>query len=411
MPIENTTPAERADHICVVATVPFSLAVFMAPHIRTMSQAYEVTLVADSCSAEVSALLGPSVSFQPIRLSRDISIVADIWSLLALWRLFRRRQFRIVHSITPKAGLLAMIAARLAGVPVRVHWFTGQVWVTRRGIGRWILKTMDRLLAACSTHVLVDSPSQGAFLVRQGIVRPKQALVLGCGSVCGVDTTRFKPDLSARARIRTRLKIPDDAVVALYLGRLNRDKGLPELAEAFAISARKCSDLHLLVVGPDERGMRNRVIAALGGAGKRAHFEDFTAEPETHMAASDFFVLPSHREGFGSSVIEAAACGIPAIGTTIYGLCDALVDGESGLLVAVGDVDALAVAIVRLATDGALRQRMGRAARLRAERDFRQQHLTAALMEFYQDLLGSYGGPTRRGFGDPSAQPAQHERC
>jgi glycosyltransferase involved in cell wall biosynthesis len=387
--------------------VPFSLAVFMAPHVRAMSGTYDVTLVANSCSAEVAALLGPFVSFQPINLSRDISIVGDIRSLLALWRLFRHRHFRIVHSITPKAGLLAMIAGRLAGVPLRVHWFTGQVWATRSGVGRWLLKTMDRVLAACSTHVLVDSPSQSAFLVREGVVRRAQALVLGRGSVCGVDTNRFKPNASARARVRTAAGIPDDAVVALYLGRLNRDKGLPELAEAFAIAVRTCPELHLLVVGPDERQMRQHLIAALGETGTRAHFVDFTPEPEAHMAASDLLVLPSHREGFGSSVIEAAACEIPAIGTTIYGLCDALSDGESGLLVAVGDVPALSTAIVRLATDRGLRQSMGRAARMRVERDFTEDQLTSALMRFYRELLERDGGPKRR--VPPSTPQAEHE--
>jgi glycosyltransferase involved in cell wall biosynthesis len=400
--------AERSDEVCLVATVPYSLAVFMAPHIRSMTGTYRITLVANNCSEAVAELLGASVSFQPVRLSRGVSILADINALVGLWRLFRRKQFRIVQSITPKAGLLTMAAGRLAGVPFRVHWFTGQVWATKSGLSRRLLKTMDRLLVACSTHVLADSPSQSAFLVREGVVRPGQVLVLGQGSVSGVDTNRFKPNPSARSRIRTSVGIPDDAVVALFLGRLNRDKGLPELARAFATAAHECPELHLLVVGPDEDRMRELVITALGDARSRARFVDFTAEPEAHMAAADLFVLPSRREGFGSSVIEAAACEIPAIATTIYGLCDALVDGESGLLVPVGDVTALSAAIVRLATNSDLRRAMGKAARIRIERQFVQEHLTSALMRFYKELLASNNGSSSRVVGGPRAQPAHH---
>jgi glycosyltransferase involved in cell wall biosynthesis len=389
----------------MVATVPFSLAAFMAAHVRVLSGTHQITLVADSCSPDVAVLLGPSVSFEPIRLSREISIAADLRSLVDLGRLFRRRDFQIVQSITPKAGLLAMVAARLAGVPVRVHWFTGQVWATRSGWRRWFLKTLDRVLAKCSTHLLVDSPSQAAFLASEGVLKPGDAYVLGRGSVCGVDTTRFKPDRSARARIRSAVGIPDEAVVALYLGRLNRDKGLPELAEAFTIAARSCLDLHLLIVGPDEGETRRTMMRVLGDAARRAHFADYTSQPEAHMTASDLFVFPSHREGFGAAVIEAAACEVPAIGTAICGLSDAVAEDESGLLVPLGDVAGLAAAIVQLTTDHRLRHRMGKAARRRVERDFTQAQLTGALQRFYHDLLAPGArrdAPVRNGHVEPA---------
>ena len=370
-----------------LAILVLGLVVFMAPHVRAISREREVTIVASSCSADVARLLGPTVSFTPTPIARQIAPIRDLRALVALWTLFRRRRFRIVQSITPKAGLLAMIAARLAGVPVRIHWFTGQVWATRTGAARWLLKTMDRVLVACATHVLADSPSQRTFLVKEGVVREGQVEVFGDGSLCGVDTARFRPDAGARARLRHSLRIPDDAIVVLYLGRLNDEKGVPDLARAFAAEARAESRLHLLIVGPSEVEMRHSLEALLGDVAGRTRFVDFTPEPEAYMAAADIFVLASRREGFGSSVIEAAACGVPAIGTRIYGLIDAIDDGVSGLLVEVGDVDGLSEAIRTLASRADLRADMGAAARERVQRLFRQEALTAALLQFHRRIL------------------------
>jgi glycosyltransferase involved in cell wall biosynthesis len=397
------SPDRDAGHaldVCLLATVPYSLAVFMTPHIKSLSRIHRVTLVANNDTDPLSGGLGTSLSFQQLGTSvafqhlnifRGISIGSDISAVVTLWKLFRHRRFHIVQSITPKAGLLGMLAARMAGVPIRVHWFTGQVWATKSGASRWLLKSLDRVLVACATHLLSDSPSQRDFLIREGVVKPGQMVVLGQGSVCGVDTARFRPNAGARSRIRAEVGIPDDAVVALFLGRLNRDKGLPQLTGAFVAAARECPNLHLLVVGPNDGQTRASIVEAMGGLDRLVHFVDYTNEPEAYMAAADVFVLPSLREGFGSSVIEAAACEVPTIGTRIYGLSDAIADGESGILVPVGDAGALAAAMIRLATDPHTRLQMGVAGRIRVERSFKQEHLTAALMQFYRELLSSHG--------------------
>ena len=371
----------------MVAAVPLTLTAFMVPHIQILSRIHRITLVASSSDERMSGLVGPNVTFERLEISRLISIAADVRALVQLWRLFRHHQFDLVQSITPKAGLLTMVAGYLAGVPLRVHWFTGQVWATKRGARRWFLKMLDRVLAGCSTHLLADSASQRAFLEREGVVRSGQVVVLGHGSVCGVNTDRFRPDPMMRTKIRARVGLSGHAVVGLYLGRLNRDKGLPELAAAFAGAAETCPYLHLLVVGPDEGGIREFMSRTLTHVASRVHFVDFTSEAQCYMTASDFFVMPSHREGFGSTVIEAGACGIPSIGTKIYGLSDALVDGESGILVTVGDVSALSAAMLRLATDEDVRNDMGKTARQRVKQYFEQAHLTAALAAYYDQLF------------------------
>ncbi len=377
-----------APKICFIAAVPLSLTAFMAPHVGKLSRFCTIVLVASDEPVALAGLSGANVTFEPLTIRRAISPWHDLKALVGLFRTFRRHRFHGIQSITPKAGLLAMIAGRLVGVPVRIHWFTGQVWATRRGASRLLLKTLDRILAKCATHLLADSESQRAFLIAEGIVKPGDVSVLGSGSVCGVDTDRFRPDCDARARVRADLGIGGHAVVALFLGRLHRDKGVLELALAFAQVARQCPDLHLLFVGPDEGRARDAIVPVLRDVSSRTHFVEQTDAPESYMAAADMLVLPSHREGFGTTVIEAAACGLPAIGTRIYGLTDAIADGISGLLVSVGDVPALAAAIGRVATDDDLRRTMGRKARERVQREFQQADVAAAFVEFYAPLLG-----------------------
>ena len=279
-----------------------------------------------------------------------------------------------------------MTAARIARVPRRVHWFTGQVWATRTGLARRVLRGADRFLAAQATHVLADSGSQLAFLRAEGVIGPQVGNVLAEGSISGVDAARFRPDAEARTRVRAELGIPAEALVYVFLGRLQPDKGVADLGAAFARVAGARTDVRLLVVGPDEAGVAGRLEAAVGAHRDRLHRVDFTPTPERFLAAADVFCLPSYREGFGTSVIEAAACGLPAVASRIYGLTDAVVDGETGLLHRPRDVDAIEAAMLRLAGDAALRERLGAAALARARDDFSGARVTAALLDWYRAI-------------------------
>lgn len=383
----------RIPRVCLVSTVPLPLVSFMGAHIKALGHYYDVTMVTNGSSGSLGGadslvpLLGRQVSYQNLKIAREVSLFADLITVIMLWRMFRREKFHVVHSITPKAGLLAMIASMFAGVPVRIHWFTGQVWATKTGLKRALLKGLDRLLAACATHLLADSPSQREFLIRECVTGAIQLTVLGMGSVGGVDTVRFQTNPTLGSKIRRDRGISDTAIVALYLGRLKSDKGVPELASAFLLAAQQCANLHLLLVGPDEAGMQSFLTHTFSTVADRVHFVGFTSEPEVYMAAANFFVLPSHREGFGSTVIEAAACGIPCIGSRIYGLSDAIVDGETGLLVSVGDVAGIAGAMVKLAVNHGFRNTLGNQARTRVNQYFKQEMLTGALLNYYRKCL------------------------
>ena len=379
----NTQPG-----ICLVVASPMTLRAFLVAHIAALREHYAVSVVANF--GETSAKSDSSgVELISIPIERPIAPWRDGVALYLLLRLFRRRRYAAIQSVTPKAGLLAMLAGFIARVPVRVHIFTGQVWATRTGAARWFLRTMDRLIAACATHVLVDSPSQRDFLSAEGVVSPGRSRVLASGSIAGVDAQRFKPDAQARSEVRAQLGVREDSIVFLYLGRLTRDKGVLDLAAAFARIASTESRLRLVYVGPDEDRLRGAIENALGAALPRAGFVAETDRPERYLAAADVLCLPSYREGFGTTILEAGACGVPAVGSRIYGITDAIEDGITGLLFKTGDIGELAERMSRLAGNAALLHGMGERARAKALRDFPPGAITAELVQLYAAATGS----------------------
>lgn len=363
----------------------------MRNHIAALAQRYPVCVIVNTTDTRFLDKLEIAAELIAAPIARPIAPVADLRAIAQLTRLFRQRQFDLVHSVTPKAGLIATVAGRMAGVPRRLHTFTGQVWATRRGPMRNVLKMADRLIANSATHILVDSFSQRDFLVAQGIVDAGKASVLGRGSISGVDASRFRPDAAKRQLVRAELGIPGAATVFLFLGRLKRDKGVLDLARAFALCSAQDPQARLLLVGPDEDGLEVQIRGLAGTGAERVHRVQYTDRPEEYFAAADIFCLPSYREGFGTTIIEAAAAGVPAIGSKIYGITDAIVEGETGLLFEAGKVQQLAQSMRTLAGDASLRRRMGQSARERAVRDFSSTVVTAALLEYYAKQLAHSG--------------------
>jgi len=236
--------------LCFVATIPDVVYAFLKDHIQASARKWPVTVITHPKNSDL--LRGLDARFIPLAIRRKASLWRDLLALLRLTILFRRERFDLVHSIMPKTGLLAMMAARLAGVPVRMHTFTGQVWANKQGWKRTALKAFDRLIVAFATHVLVDSPSQRDFLVAEGVLPQGKGGVIGRGSICGVDQHRFHPDALVRDAVRSELEIGEEQTVILFLGRLNRDKGILDLAAAFAGIAAHRSDVVLVLVGAEE---------------------------------------------------------------------------------------------------------------------------------------------------------------
>lgn len=376
--------------LCVVTTTPLIVHFFLKRHLRELAQKFDVTLVVNPQNDAYLVPLDLPVKMVGVTLARRIAPLADLRALIQLVSLFRRQKYDLVLSLAPKAGLLAMIAAVLARVQCRVHVFQGEVWASKRGMIRSLLRAMDRLTALLATHLLAVSLSEKRFLESEKVAPTGKVVVLGKGSISGVDLKRFVADPSARAQVRSMFRIPETDVVCLYLGRLTADKGIYDLSRAFNMAAaRTRSRLWLIMVGPDEDGAAERIRELSGDARARLVIVGYTDTPERFVAAADLLCLPSYREGFGMVIIEAAAAGVPAIGTRIYGVADALIDGETGILVPVGDVRELATQLCRLADDKRLREGMGRAARIRVEQDFEQAMVVGRFVHFLENLLVS----------------------
>lgn len=371
--------------ICFIATVPMAINAFLRLHIERLSEDYDVYVISNFSFEPAPE--ESRVTYIHLSLAREISLISDLSALFMLFGILRRNKFDAIHSVTPKAGLLGMIAASFCGIHNRIHWFTGQVWVTKAGFSRKILKSADKLIAFFATKLLADSPSQRDFLVGEEICRSSKISVIGDGSICGVDGNRFKPDSEARMSIRNVHGISPNAQVVLFLGRLNVDKGLRELVDAMLMLNESFQELHWLIVGPDEANIVPMIDKACTSFIDRVHFKGFTREPEAYMAAADIFCLPSYREGFGSSVLEAAAVGVPAVATKIYGLTDAVEDGVTGILVHPADSAALAEALRKLLTNKTLTLEMGANARMRALKLFSRERIVEGLSDYYKSMF------------------------
>lgn len=362
---------------------------FLLDQIQALSRMYHVYVAANFGDSNSLALVGENITIVPFAIERKIFPWRDLVALVFLFRLFRRYRFDIVHSVTPKAGLLAMTAGAVAGIPVRLHTFQGEVWVTRNGIWRAFLKSLDWLVARLATHLLAVSRSEKQFLIEQGIVPVGKSTVLASGSISGVDIGRFKPNPEARMAIREAFGIGQTETIFLYIGRLTVDKGLLDLASAFSRVCEKRDDVCLFLVGPDEENIQKKVGVLCRECGSRVHFAGYTDTPEHYMAAADVFFLPSYREGFGTVIIEAASVGIPAVASRIYGIVDAVEEGVTGLLHDAGDVESIVRLMKQFSEDVALREKMGGDARNRVRRDFSMGIVTSAVIEHYKQLMHS----------------------
>lgn len=374
--------------VCIVVSSEMTVKTFLKCHILALVKYYEVTLIVNTTSLDFAELNELPTKVIPVAIERSIKPIADMRALYELISIFKKQRFDIVHSVTPKAGLLAMLAGKIARVPFRVHTFTGQVWANKVGIARVILRWLDCILAKSATHLLADSGSQKIFLLKEGVATPEKIDVLADGSICGVDLDRFKPNNSARLSIRRELEIYDNDIMLIFMGRLSRDKGVLDLATAFIKVAGEFSNLHLLIVGEDEAGLQREIKSIMSDAYvNRLHFIENTDQPENYLAAADILCLPSYREGFGNVIIEAAACGVPAIGSNIYGLSDAISDGKTGILFEAGSKSELTAVIRCLMNDSEQRELLGQAALFRAKNVFPKKRLVDAWLNYYHRLL------------------------
>ncbi len=374
--------------IARVSTIAFFLVSQLKNQVEFLhNKGLRVVLVSSKGPELDGIAFGGGLIYEPVEIPRNLSPVQDIKALLALIKLIRRYRFDVMHSTTPKAGLLTGIAAFICRVPVRLHTYTGQRWVTLRGPMRWVARWSDKLIGLLSTKCYADSASQRQFLIDQRVVSADKLAVLGSGSLAGVDLERFDPARwrAKREQVRQKLAIAPGAKVIVFVGRVTRDKGMFELKTAFGSLRDSGCDVELILVGPADAERKEPLDQYITGA--HIHAVGYSDCPERYFAISDILCLPSYREGFGTVVIEAAAMGIPAVGTDITGLRDAVVDGETGILVPPRDPGALFIALKSLLEDPERRARMGNAARDRCVKEFDARVVNQQVLDEYAQLL------------------------
>jgi lipopolysaccharide/colanic/teichoic acid biosynthesis glycosyltransferase/glycosyltransferase involved in cell wall biosynthesis len=376
-----------------VTTVSMTLP-FLAGQVRFLRErGHDVHLVCcpDAFLEEVQASTGARC--HGVAMTRHISPLSDCRALWRLFRLFRSIRPDVVHAHTPKGGMLGVIAARLARVPAVVYTIHGLPFATATGVRRALLKATELVSCRLADRVFCVSSSMRSLAIAGKVTDEQKLSVLAHGSVGGVDACRrFNPALRAAegADWRAANNVPDDAVVATFIGRLTRDKGVLELEQAWQQVRTVDASVHLVIAGPLD-SFESEIVQAL---------ERLEADPHVHLiglnwdtppilAASDLVVLPTYREGFPVTLLEAAAMALPVVATAVPGCTDAVIPGVTGTLVAPRNADALAQAIRSYLGDPALRTAHGAAARSRVVRDFRPEQISNETLAAYRTLCGS----------------------
>ena len=372
-------------------TVPQSLNGFCKGILKELSGKYDVIGLSSPGEFLDEVAEREGVRTIAVPMERHISLVSDCRSLWKMLRVFQKEKPTMVHSMTPKAGMLCMLAAWFTRVPVRVHTFTGLVWPTSTGLKRKILMMTDRLTCACATHIIPEGEGVKNDLIF-GKITKKPLKVLGYGNVKGVDMNYFSRRKEVMI-IADRLR-DNSTFTFVFVGRIVRDKGINELVSAFKRIAEKYPNTRLLLIGPYEDDLdpisdESRVLIekhhGITTVGRKSGDELLA-----YYAAADCFVMPSYREGFPNTVLEAGAMGLPSIVTDINGSREIIVEGKNGMIVPPRSKERLFNAMKIMVQSSVDRNKMaGNARKMIADR-FEQGFVRKCLYEFYDEILKPY---------------------
>ncbi|MBR1811447.1 MAG: glycosyltransferase [Clostridia bacterium] len=386
--------------LCIITTRASSIDNWIKPFLPLYhKENVAVTVVAGMTEDDKAALLAdyPYVTAYNVDMPRGADLLGTLRSIPALYRIFKRGKFDMLQYSTPNASFYSAIAGRLARVPVRLYCQWGMVFAAQTGVKRAIFKTIEKITCRLSTHVQPDSFGNLKFCRARGFYNEKKSAVIWNGSAKGVDLKKF--DITKkeqwRREIRVQYGIADSDRVLGFVGRLGRDKGCNELFAAFRALAKDDPSLKLLFVGPIEKEdtiedidyfrAENRIIKT-GRVG----------DVQRYLAAMDLFILPSYREGFGMSVVEAEAMGVPVIVTDIPGPTDGMLRDKTGKVIPVRDSGAIIESVTALLADSAqLRQMSAAGARFAAD-NFDSKIFAQKLLDNRKQLLGMEANAAQR---------------
>ena len=375
-----------------ITTVPSSLRVLLRQQLKFMSSHFDVLAVSSPEKMLEEVATHEGVRTASVNMTRSITPAKDLQALWGLYRLFKKEKPTIVHTHTPKAGLLGMMAGRLAGVPIRMHTVAGMPLMESKGFKRKVLQSVERLTYNCATSVYPNSKNLAEFIRTNRFCNHQKLKVLGNGSSNGIDTEFFKisPGVTSNAlELKKRLNIKDDDFVYLFIGRLVKDKGIEELVDAFQKLKQTQFNVKLLLVGPYEQDLdpiSEKTLNAIESDADIIH-EGFQHDIRPYLAVSSLLAFPSYREGFPNVPMQAGCFELPLIVTDINGCNEIVEEGKNGLIIPVKNSHALAGAMLSLLTDTQLYAALKKNARRMIVERYDQKRFWSILLEEYQTQL------------------------
>jgi glycosyltransferase involved in cell wall biosynthesis len=382
-------PDPQTIRLCVLATIGKSIQVLYAGRLEYLSASgFDVTVCCAS-SDDDEAIRARGVHLKTFPFARAITPWHDARAFVQLYRFLRKERFDIVEVSTPKAALIGAIAARAAGCRCVIQILHGLPYEGQRWPLGAILRAATAIPCRLAHVTIAVAPSVVEKISADGLTTGEKIRVLGAGSANGVNVTRFSPErLGLGAGVRAAHGIAPDAVVIGFVGRLTRDKGIDELAVAFRALHEQARGAVLLIVGPfEERDRPSPETLRLLATHPGVRHVGWQSEVLPYMAAMNIVVLPTHREGLGNVLLEAAALGLPTVTTNATGARDAIVAGRTGLQVPVGDTNALTEALITLVRNPSLRDEMGRAGRNWVCDSFNQENVWRRQAREYRALV------------------------
>lgn len=367
-----------------IVAVPASVQSFLSERMHFLAGKYEVSAVC-SPGVEHEQFHAQGLKTHAVPIERRIAPLKDAVSLWRLYRLLRKEKPDIVHTMTPKAGLLGMIAAWAARVPARIAMFNGELKLPNP-IVRGIVRMTNALTCLFATHLNADGFGTKEYVEEQCVTR-KPIKVFWHGNINGIDLERFRAR-GKREAIRRALNLNLSSVVFIYVGRIVHDKGIDELIPAFEKLVQQGADADLILVGQEEAALDPILESTSESIEKhdRIHAVGVQKNVPEWLEAADVFVLPSHREGCNCSLLEAGAMGLPSLATNIRGCNEIIVEQQTGLLYPAGDTAQLLMGLKELYHNKGMRIKMGQNARMRVHQHYDRKDVWDDMLAFYMSL-------------------------
>lgn len=375
-----------------ITTVPQSLRGLLKGQLKFMTQnGYEVIGVSSPGDALNDVATDEGVETVAIEMTRTIAPFKDLKALFQLIRLFRKEKPQIVHTHTPKAGLLGMIAAKIAGVPFRLHTVAGMPLTVATGTKRKLLNQIEKLTYSCAAKVYPNSYGLEKIILDEKFTSPKKLKVIGKGSSNGIDTSQFNPELvsnETKKRLREELGIKEDDLVFLFVGRVVKDKGINELVQAFENIQKEYPKSHLVLVGSFERHLDPLKTETENVINNHSniHAVGYKTNVIDYFAMSDVLTFPSYREGFPNVVMQAAAMQLNAIVSDINGCNEIIQNGENGWIVPVQNVNELKKQMKWCLQNKEVSKQMGLKSRKIMQSDYERTFVWNEILKEYKEL-------------------------